>query len=60
MTSHQLRTKLQDAVDILALCEDLLDDPYSQERHWELVDLKHRVIGFLDLHRQTIADGSLS
>ncbi len=48
MTSHQLRTKLQDAVDILALCEDLLDDPYSQERHWELVDLKHRVIGFLD------------
>lgn len=57
MTSHQLQTKLEQAVSIIADCERYLDDPFTQERHWELVDLKHRAQGFMDLHRDQMRDG---
>ncbi len=57
MTSHQLQAKLEQAVSIIADCERYLDDPFTQERHWELVDLKHRAQGFMDLHRDQLRDG---
>ena len=57
MTSHQLQAKLEQAVSIIADCERYLDDPYTQERHWELVHLKHRAQGFMDLHRDQLRDG---
>lgn len=57
MTSQQIQAKLADAVSLLATCEHLLEDPYAQERHWELVDLKSRVQGFMDHYRQHLAEG---
>ncbi|NBU58325.1 MAG: hypothetical protein EBS23_00815 [Betaproteobacteria bacterium] len=57
MTSQQIKTRFADAVSLLAMCEHLLEDPYVQERHWELVDLKHRVQGFMDHYRQHLAEG---
>lgn len=57
MTSQQLKAKLADAVGIIADCERYLEDPYSQERHWELVDLKHRAQDFMDLYRDEQREG---
>lgn len=57
MTSHQINAKLAEAVAIIADCERLLEDPYAQERHWELVSLKHRTQDFMDLHRQDVQEG---
>ena len=57
MTSQQARAKLAQAVSIIADCERFLEDPYAQERHWELVDLKHRAQDFMDLYRDELRDG---
>ena len=57
MTSHQLQAKLDKAVSIIADCERFLEDPYAQERHWELVDLKIRAQDFMDLHRDLMREG---
>ena len=57
MTSHQVQAKLEQAVSIIAECERFLEDPYAQERHWELVHLRHRTQDFMDLHRDEIEEG---
>ena len=57
MTSQQIRAKLAAAIAIIADCESYLEDPYAQERHWELVHLKNRASDFMDLHRYHQREG---
>ena len=57
MTSHQIQAQLAQAVSIIADCERHLEDPYAQERHWELVHLKQRTQDFMDLHRDALREG---
>jgi hypothetical protein len=57
MTSYQLERKLAQAIDLIADCERYLEDPYAQERHWELVHLKDRARDFMDLHRDQLREG---
>lgn len=59
MTSRQIETKLAAALAIIAACEQYLEDPYAQERHWELVDLRNRARGFMDLHRDELREGGV-
>lgn len=60
MTSQQIKAKLDSAIEIIADCERYLEDPYAQERHWELVHLKHRTRDFMDLHRDELREGGQS
>lgn len=57
MTSLHLKAKLERAVSILEDCERLLDDPYVQERHWELIRLRQRTQDFMDTHRDYVREG---
>ena len=57
MTSPQLRARLDAAIAIVADCERLMEDPYAAADSWAVIDLSHRVRDFMDLHRQTIAEG---
>lgn len=47
MTSRQIRASLTEATAIIAECARLLEDPYAQDRNWDLVHLKHRAQDFL-------------
>lgn len=57
MTSQQLKTKLEEAVSIIAQCERLLDGPHAAAEGWEIVCLQNRVRDFMDLHRAELRDG---
>jgi hypothetical protein len=57
MTSQQLRTRLASAVDIIALCERVLEDPNKAQRRGIAEDARHAVFHFMDLYRQELADG---
>lgn len=59
MTSQQLRQRLNAAISIIADCERLMDDPHATADSWEAVFLGNRAKDFMDLHRQSIAEGSL-
>ncbi len=47
MTSRQIRASLAEATSFIAECARLLEDPYAQDRGWDLVNLKHRAQDFL-------------
>lgn len=47
MTSRQIRASLTEATAFIADCARVLEDPYAEDRAWDLVDLKHRAQDFL-------------
>lgn len=47
MTSPS-KASLAAAVELLDECERFLENPYAQERHWELVELRNRVQDFME------------
>ncbi len=57
MTSQQLRAKLEAAVAIIEDCERLMEDPHRTANNWDAVILKDRARGFMDAHRQALAEG---
>lgn len=57
MTSHQFRAKLEAALALIADTEHMLETRDELSRLFAEDDLKARVAGFMDAHRQALQDG---
>ncbi|MCC7250448.1 hypothetical protein [Hyphomicrobium sp.] len=58
MTSHQLKARLADAIDIIADCERYLEKIDYAATGWDGVALHHRVANFMDRHRDELQSGT--
>lgn len=59
MTSQQLQRKLADAIGIIERCERVFADIAIGESR-ELRDTDRAIVGFMDAHRQDLAEGGAS
>ena len=60
MTSQQLKAKLDEAVKIIGECERFFQSPTSTSNSWAFMFLEGRTRDFMDLHRQSLAEGGAS
>jgi hypothetical protein len=57
MTSQQLRSRLEEALDIIGEVERHMERTDYAATGWDGVTLHHRVTDFMALHRQSLRDG---
>ncbi len=57
MTSQQLRSRLEEALDIIGEVERHMERTDYAATGWDGVTLYHRVTDFMALHLQSLRDG---
>lgn len=57
MTSRQLQRKLTEAIEIIAKCERVFDDPEKAARRMDDVEAKQAIDDFMAEHRADLANG---
>lgn len=58
MTSQHLKSRLAEAVDIIADCERYLAEIDYSVPDWDGTELYHRIVDFMDRHRDEMQSGS--
>jgi hypothetical protein len=58
MTSRHLKSRLAEAVDIIADCERYLEKIDYAATGWDGVALYHRIADFMDRHRDEMQSGA--
>jgi hypothetical protein len=57
MSSHQLNSKLEQAVAVIAKCEAAMADPGKATRKGYAQDARCAVFDFMDRHRDELREG---
>jgi hypothetical protein len=57
MTSHQLKSRLADAIGIITDCERYLEKVDYAATGWDGIALYHRIADFMDEHRDDVESG---
>ena len=57
MTSHQLKSRLAEAIAVIADCERYLEKIDYAATAWEGVALYHRIADFMDGYRDDLESG---